>query len=298
MSSPCVEGFEPITSGLYLEGLALDLERGTIWYSDVIAGGVHGIWPDGRRQTLNPDRMWTGGVLMNADGGVLSSGAGGIMWNHPATGRSGWLLHEIDGQVINGINEMMPDGTGGIFFGTNDIEMVVRGGTPRPTALYRLTVGGEVIRLADGLNFTNGLMLSPDRRRFYCNDTFVGTYAFDVGPDLTLSNKRLLIDKPDADGMALDAEGDLWITGFRSSEIVRLHPDGAALPPVPTPGGAITQIRFGGADMRDVYINTVPADAGDMLKDGGAPTERKSVMFRGRSNVPGAPIAPARFVLG
>jgi sugar lactone lactonase YvrE len=293
-----LDSFESVASGLYLEGLAVDYDRGVIWYSDVIAGGVHGLWPDGRRQTFNPGRMWTGGVMLNADGSVLSSGPGGIMWNNPTTERSGWLIHEIDGKVINGINEMTPDGTGGIIFGTTDIERVERGEPTRPTAIYRLTASGEVTQLADGLNFTNGLMLSPDRRLFYCNDTFVGSYAFDVASDLTLSNKRLLIEKPDADGLAVDAEGHIWITGFRSGEIVRLRPDGAALPAAPTPGSAITQIRFGGADMRDVYINTVPADAGDTLKDGGAPTERRSVMFRGRSDVPGAPISPAQFALG
>jgi hypothetical protein len=61
-----------------------------------------------------------GGVLVNEDGSVLSSGPGGIMWNNPDTGKSGWLLREIDGNPINGINEMIPDGTGGIDFGTSD----------------------------------------------------------------------------------------------------------------------------------------------------------------------------------
>jgi sugar lactone lactonase YvrE len=298
MSGPVVEGFTPVARGLYLEGLAVDYERDVVWYSDVIIGGVHRLAADGREQVLNPGRMWTGGVMMNADGAVLSSGPGGIMWNHPETGRSGWLLHEIDGQVINGINEMMPDGTGGIYFGTNDIDYVIEGKATRPTALYRLTRERQVIKLADGIGFTNGIMLSPDRKRFYCNDTFVSTWAFDVAPDLTLSNRQRFVEKEDVDGMALDAEGNLWITGFRSSEITRVRPDGTRLEPVPTPGGAITQVRFGGADLRDVYINTVPADAGDTLKVGERPTEHRSVMYRGRSTVAGMPIPPAQFELG
>ena len=39
--------FEQVASGIYLEGLAVDYERGVVWYSDVIAGGVHGLMPDG-----------------------------------------------------------------------------------------------------------------------------------------------------------------------------------------------------------------------------------------------------------
>jgi sugar lactone lactonase YvrE len=287
--------FEKITSGVYLEGLAIDDARGGVWYSDVIAGGIHGIMTDGSKMSFNTDRQWTGGVLMNADGCILSTGPGGIMWNNPDSGAFGWLLREIEGKSINGINEMMPDGTGGIFFGTNDIENVIQSRPTRPTSLYRLTIKGEVIRLAEGINFSNGIMLSPDRKRFYCNDTFVGTWAFDVAEDLTLSNRKMLIDKVDADGMALDSEGQLWITGFRSSSLMRLRPDGTPLPPIRTPGGAITQIRFGGADTRDFYINTVPADGGDSLKDGVPLRPNNSVMYRGRSESPGMRIAPAQF---
>jgi sugar lactone lactonase YvrE len=297
MNDLVVGQFEKVASGIYIEGLAVDSRRGIVWYSDVIAGGVHGVMPDGSILSFNADRRWTGGLMMNADGSVLSTGPGGIMWNNPDTEDCGWLLHEIDGQVINGINEMAPDGAGGIYFGTSDIEMVERSEPTRPTSIYRLTVEGEVIKLADGIHFANGIMLSPNRKHLYCNDTFVGTWVFDVQADLTLSNKRKLIDKVDADGMALDAEGNVWITGFRSGAVTRLRPDGTQLPPLTTPAGAITQIRFGGPGMRDFYINTVPASGGDSLKDGVPLSARNSVMYRGHSEMPGMPIAPARFTI-
>jgi sugar lactone lactonase YvrE len=235
--------------------------------------------------------------MMNEDGAVLSTGEGGIVWNNPATGASGWLLDTIDDRPINGINEMVPDGMGGICFGTNDIEMVIQGKPTRPTALYRLTADREVIKLADGIGFTNGIGYDPKRRRFYCNDTFHGTWVFDVVDDLTLVNKRLFLEKEDVDGMALDAEGNVWITGFRSNFLTRVRPDGTELARVETPAGSITQVRFGGPDLRDYYFNSVPADGGDTLKEGGEITEKNSFLFRGRSDVPGMPITPARFEL-
>jgi len=145
-----------IAKGLYLEGLAVDYASGIVWYSDVIAGGIHGVKPDGRLISFNRDRKWTGGILLNADGSVLSSGAGGIMWNNPLTGRSGWLIDKLNGAPINGINEMMPDGTGGIYFGTVDIERIERGEPTRPAQLYRLTTDGEVGLAADALGFATG----------------------------------------------------------------------------------------------------------------------------------------------
>lgn len=290
--------FEKLASGVYLEGLAVDYKRNVVWYSDVIKGGIHGVTPEGKPVgSFNESRMWTGGVMMNEDGSVLSTGEHGIMWNNPDTGKSGWLIEELDGQPINGINEMWPDGTGGIFFGTNDIESIIEGKDTKPTALYRLTAEREAIKLADGLRFTNGIAYDPARQRFYCNSTFQSPLVFDVGDGMALSNERIFIDKEDCDGMALDAEGNVWITGFRSNDLTRVAPNGTLLPRVETPAGSITQVRFGGTDMRDYFINSVPSDGGDTLKEGGELTQENSFLFRGRSDVPGLPIAPANFKL-
>jgi len=298
MAQVATDACEAIASGIYLEGLAIDTTRDVIWYSDVIAGGIQGVKPDGTKITsFNPERMWTGGVLVNSDGCVLSSGEGGIMWNDPDTGASGWLIDQLDGIPINGINEMVSDGEGGIFFGTSDIEMVIKGEQTRPTEIWRLTVDGQPIKLAEGIGFTNGMMFDAQRDRLYCNDTFQCTWAFDVAADLTLSNKRCFIEKEDADGMALDCDGNVWITGFRSSFFTRLAPDGTRLPDVPTPAGSITQLRFGGADMRDIYFHSVPSDGGDTLKEGGELTAQNSIMFKTRWQTPGIVLSPPRFKL-
>ena len=295
-----VGAFEKIAAGIYLEGLSFDFKRDVVWYSDVIKGGIHGVTPEGKPVgTLNESRMWTGGVMMNECGAVLSSGEGGIMWNDPDTGKSGWLIDTLEGKPVNGINEMWPDGAGGIFFGSIDMERVIAGEDTRPVALYRLTVDREVIKLADGLRFTNGIVYDPERKRLYCNCTFDATRAFDVADDLSsASNQRVFVDKEDCDGMALDAQGNIWITGFRSQFLMRVSPDGTELTRIETPAGSITQVRFGGADRRDYYITVVPAEGGDTLKEGGELTSENSFLYRGRSDAPGVAIAASRFTLG
>ena len=115
MNQSVVSHFKQLASGIYLEGLAVDHRDGLVWYSDVLGGGVHCYPNREAREPLNASRRWTGGVLMNADGSVLSSGEGGIRWNHPGTGASGWLINQLQGEPVIGINEMYPDGEGGLF---------------------------------------------------------------------------------------------------------------------------------------------------------------------------------------
>jgi sugar lactone lactonase YvrE len=291
------DNYQRVAQGVYLEGLAADYARGVVWYSDVIAGGIHGVGKTGTVSSFDQERMWTGGIMLNEDGAVLTSGQGGIRWNHLDSGKSGWLIDEIEGEPINGINEMVADGHGGIFCGTVDLEMVIAGQPTRPATLYHLAADGSVRVAADGLGFTNGIMLSPDGKQLFYNDTFDGTYVFDVSPDLELSSRRLLLAKEDCDGMALDAEGNLWVTGYRSSEIVRMRPDGTLLDPIATPSGGNTQIRFGGPDMHDFWITAVTADAGDTLAVGDTPSEPNSFLYQGRSSTPGLPLGLARFKL-
>ena len=293
-----VDGYVKLAEGIYLEGLSYDFGRDVVWYSDVVKGGIYGVRSDGTPYaSFNEDRMWTGGVMMNACGAVLSSGVDGIMWNDPDKGRAGWLVQEIDGKPVNGINEMWPDGTGGIFFGTVDLEMVIQAKAPRPTAIYRLTVDREVIKLADGLTFANAIGYDPTRETFYCSDSFNVALAWDVEPDRSLSNRRVLLEKNDCDGLALDVEGNIWLSGFGSPGVLtRLTPEGRELPTVPTPEGAATQIRFGGADLRDCYLTIVGLGAGDELKDGKVPTN-PSTLVKGRSQIPGVPVGTAQFSL-
>jgi len=289
--------YKKIAEGVYLEGLSVDHARNVIWYSDVINGGIHGVTPEGASVgSFNDSRMWTGGIMMNADGSVLSTGQGGIMWNNPDTGKSGWLIEELEGKPINGINEMWPDGTGGIYFGTNDIEMVVEAKDTRPTSIYRMTVDREVIKLADDVNFSNGIAYDVRGKKFYCSDTFKTSWVWDVEADLSLSNRRELFAKDDCDGLALEANGNVLLTGFRSPGVItRVSPGGKELAPLKTPDGSTTQIRFGG-DGRDFYINIVPGDGGDSLKDG-KPLSGGSYLYRGRSEAPGVLVEPAAFTL-
>jgi sugar lactone lactonase YvrE len=287
--------FEVVAKGCYLEGLAVEADA--VWVSDAIQGGIQHFRTDGSVKKWLPDKRWIGSLLLNANGVALVSGEGGIMWLDGATGASGMLLDRVDGQPIVGVNEMTPDGKGGIIFGSLDVPAIMRGEPPGPAALYRLDGARRVTQLCAGLKFSNGIAVSPDGRRLYHNETFVGTFVYEIAPDGTLGKPALLLEKPDCDGLALDAEGTLWVAGFQSSAIVCLRPDGTVKRQVDLPAGGVTNIRFGGVDRRDLYVTNVPGDAGEKIATGIWPTADASKLYRTRSDIPGLPVPAAGFRL-
>lgn len=287
--------FRPVATGFsFLEAPRADAE-GNVWFSEVVLGGVRHLRPDGTVRALLPGKQWIGGLALNEDGVLLVSGRGGIAWLDPANGATGMLLDSIDGRPIGSVNDVQPDGKGGLYFGTMDGAALERGETPAPCSLYRLDVDGRVTLLRDGLKISNGIGLSPDGRRLYHNETWLGTWAYDLAADGSIANRTLLLEQPDCDGLAVDAEGGVWLAACRHGTLTRLSRDGAVDRRVELPVKEVTSLCFGGADGRDVYVTTAFAGAIDLAQD--SPPPRTAALYHGRSDIAGLPLARTRFKL-
>ena len=179
----------------------------------------------------------------------------GVMVIHPR-GKEAILSDKIDGKPLDRPNDLVLDKKGGIYFTD-----------PAPHSVYYVTPAGRTIQVADGIERPNGVILSPDERVLYVNDT-EGEYmfAFDVRQDGTLRNRRhffkyLKVTKEPgrivsgADGMAIDSEGRIYSTSNGGVDV--LSPQGQLLGtmPVGTPGGRGPQnLAFSGPDKKTLYI--------------------------------------------
>jgi gluconolactonase len=98
------------------------------------------------------------------------------------------------------------------------------------TNVYRLSAQGKLeVMISDLLN-PNGLAFSPDEKKLYVvESSHVPTsciWAYDVGPDGSLSNKIKLIDGADhaaLDGLKVDIDGNLWV-GYGSDGALEASP--------------------------------------------------------------------------
>jgi gluconolactonase len=175
------------------------------------------------------------------------------------------------GSYLNSPNDVVVRGAdGGIYFTDPPYgRMYATGGWIRNRDLTFAGVfrvpegGGEVELVVDEGEFEgpNGLCFSPDESVLYVNDSDRHhVKAFDLAPDGSLVNGRVLIDgvgggPGDAivDGMECDELGNVWVTGPAGVWVV--GPDGERIGVVETPE-TCTSLTWGGADLRTLFLTT------------------------------------------
>jgi len=132
-------------------------------------------------------------------------------------------------------SEMTIDGRGNIYInsiGFDFSEMNERVSDPSkpPTGVIALiTPDGKVRKVADGIAFPNGMVVTPDNETLIVSESFTGTLlAFDIAEDGTLTGRRVWADGLGPDGICLDAEGAIW-TSTRDNGCVRVAEGGQIL---------------------------------------------------------------------
>jgi gluconolactonase len=123
--------------------------------------------------------------------------------------------------------------------------------------VWHVSPTGKTTLVATEMGTTNGIELSPDEKTLYVNESVQrNVWAFDVQPDYTLTNKRLLVQFADGgmDGMRCDALGNLYITRWGKGEVNVLSPQGKVVRIITTTGKNVSNICFGGKKGRTCYV--------------------------------------------
>jgi gluconolactonase len=110
----------------------------------------------------------------------------------------------------------------------------------------------QLLRAADDLVKPNGIIGTSDGKTLYVADIGAGnTYRYDIAADGSLSGKTLAVDRG-SDGMTLDNEGNLYMTG---EGVMVFDRTGRQIDQIPVPDEKWTaNVSFGGKDRRMLFI--------------------------------------------
>lgn len=133
-------------------------------------------------------------------------------------------------------SELTVDGRGNVYVNSigfdfhTEMAKRVKEPTRDPTGLIALvTPDGAVKKVADGIAFPNGMVITPDNRTLIVSESFTGNLlAFDIARDGTLARRRVWAEGVAPDGICLDAEGAIW-TSTWNKECVRVAEGGEIL---------------------------------------------------------------------
>jgi gluconolactonase len=170
------------------------------------------------------------------------------------------LLRDIHGKLMNGPNDIWIDDNGGIYM-TDPYYQRDYWTRKQPDLkgqwVYYLPKGSHNPIVVDSaIQKPNGIVGTPDGKYLYVADIGASkTYRYNIEPDGTLSNKKLLINQG-SDGMTLDAQGNIYLTG-KGVTIYNHYGERIGHIDIPEPWTA--NLCFGGKDKNVLFMTASTA---------------------------------------
>jgi gluconolactonase len=279
-----------LAGGLQFPEGPVALADGSIVLVEIARGTITRVARDGRVSIVADVGGGPNGLAVGPDGALYLCNNGGFAWKTEAdgtlrtngtaehyqggriervdlaTGRFERLYDSVDGIGLRGPNDLVFDTAGGFYF--TDLGKVRARDMDRGGVYYARPDGSAIHTVAHPVMTPNGTALSPDGRTLYVAETEgARLWAFEVtGPGHV--NKlpfpsphggRCLTAAPGAhyqrfDSIAVDALGNVCVATLIHGGITIVSPDGALVTHVPIADRMVTNLCFGGPQMRTAYV--------------------------------------------
>jgi sugar lactone lactonase YvrE len=182
-------------------------------------------------------------------------------------------------------NDMVVNVNGDAYVGNFGSDWVGR--LPDPANLILVKPDGKASIVAEGLEFPNGSVITPDGRTLILAETFGRQLtAFDINKDGTLTNRRVWADVSPAypDGICLDSENAVWIPSAEDGgkRVLRIAEGGKVLDHIDFNQNTYA-CALGGEGRRTLFVLTADSSVPTIAK--AKPTGRVVYV---RVKIPGA----------
>lgn len=194
------------------------------------------------------------------------------------------VVADLSALVDGDTNDMLVDGRGNAYVGSFGYDYAA-GEERRAAVLVLVDERGNARVVADDVWVPNGMAVTADGHTLLLAETHTERIsAFSITDDGSLTERRVFaeLDGARPDGIALDAEGAVWVAAPLSGELLRVAEGGAVLAGGAAPHGMAQACALGGADGRTLFACCSPSH------DPVEAAEGRSLIAATRVDVPAA----------
>ena len=176
------------------------------------------------------------------------------LWQIDPQGNVTVVIKDYQGRLLNGPNDLWITRAHGIYFTDPFFQRSYwNRGPSEQNGQHVFYLGPDLqtlTRVTTDLQQPNGIIGTPDGRFLYVADYGGGrTYRYTIQPDGTLGEKTFFCGQG-SDGMTLDQEGNLYLTG---GGVTVYNRSGKKIETISVPEGT-ANVTFGGEDRKTLFI--------------------------------------------
>jgi len=252
---------------LFTEGPAADA-AGNVFFTDQPNDRILKWSLEGKLTTFLQPSGRANGLCFDKEGNLLAcADETNQLWSVDGAGKATLLIKDYQGKLLNGPNDLWVHPDGRVYFTDPFYKRPYWKRGPMEQdgqhvyCYWRREL--KLLRVAADLKQPNGIIGTPDGKTLYVADIGAGrTYAYDVQPDGALANKRLFCNKG-SDGMTIDAEGNVYLTG---RGVIVFDRAGNQIEQIDVNEPWTANVCFGGKDMQTLFITASKALYGIRLR--------------------------------
>jgi gluconolactonase len=276
-----------IVAGLRFPEGPVAMPDGSIVLVEIERRTLSRVTPDGKVQVIAALGGGPNGAAMGPNGKIYVTNNGGLKFVErpgrlfpiaqaddytrgsiqvvdPVTGKFETLYDSCDGQRLRGPNDLVFDRAGGFWF--TDLGKTRERDADRGAVYYARADGSGITEAIFPLERPNGVGLSPDERTLYVVETPTARcWAFTLsGPGQIESANGVYRGEKGRvvvglggyqmfDSLAVDAEGHVAAATLITGAVSDIWPDGSRVDQYTLPDMMVTNVCFGGRDLRTAY---------------------------------------------
>ncbi|WP_144080021.1 SMP-30/gluconolactonase/LRE family protein [Flectobacillus major] len=239
----------------FTEGPAVD-KKGNIFFTDQPNDKIWKYDTHGKLSLFMDKTGRSNGLYFDKKGNLIAcADEKNEIWVINNGKKTSVLLDNIKGLKANGPNDLWIDAKGGIYFTDpyyqRDYWERKKTEITAQNVYYLPKGSKEAMLVDDNLKQPNGIVGTPDGQYLFVADIRDNkTYKYQINQDGTLTNRQLFVQQG-SDGMVLDNQGNLYLTG---KGVTIYNSQGTKLGNIPVPSNWVGNICFGGKDRKTLFI--------------------------------------------